>query len=304
MTFHSLQMVANAAGSLSSRAMLRGVRLSIWEGFRYDAEATQQINEDNDAEHDGSRLNKRLLPKHALKDVKAAANAIRIYHGRVTLPWSDNGLDILPAAMVTAYDAKMRELRLQFEAAVDAFILAYPSYLATAPQRLGKLFKVEDYPTQGELHDKFAFRVRTMPLPDARDFRVDMSDAQVRIIQAEIEEASREALEAAMRNAFERVSDVCSRMVEKLNAYKPAASKSDKVEGIFRDSLIDNVRDLVALLPAFNLSNDPLLADITIRMTDKLCAHSADELRDDSDLRRDVAEEAAAILSDVSAFLA
>jgi hypothetical protein len=155
-----------------------------------------------------------------------------------------------------------------------------------------------------ELRERFSLRVRTLPMPDASDFRVDIADAQARMIRDEIERDSRAALETAMGDAWKRVADVCSRMVERLQAYKPAAASGERASGIFRDSLVENVRDLVSVLPSFNLTNDPTLAVITSRLESDLCSHSAEELRDDSRLRDETARAAQSILDDVSAYLA
>ena len=78
-------------------------------------------------------------------------------------------------------------------------------------------------------------------------------------------------------------------MAERLKAYKPAVRKGDTTEGQFRDSLVENVRSLVGLLPAFNLTGDDLLADITARMERDLCSLDASELRDDAKARKAVA---------------
>ena len=117
-----------------------------------------------------------------------------------------------------------------------------------------------------------------------------------------LKSATREALETAMRDAWQRISDAVARMVERLNAYKPGANGS-RAEGIFRDSLVENIRELCAVLPSFNLTNDPQLAAVTDRMERELCAHGADDLRDSEVLRQDTAKAAESILADVAAYL-
>jgi hypothetical protein len=91
-------------------------------------------------------------------------------------------------------------------------------------------------------------------------------------------------------------------MAEKLKAFKPAQG-GDRAEGIFRDSLVENVRELVAVLPSLNITGDPTLAAVAARM-EALCRDDADELRDNAAARASVAAEADAILADVGQFLA
>jgi hypothetical protein len=151
-----------------------------------------------------------------------------------------------------------------------------------------------------------------------------MADGQADDIRREIEARSNAAVECVIRDAYSRIAEVVGRMSERLKAYKPGvrargnvspmaddmsnvlpgvAHNPERTEGIFRDSLVDNVRELVGLLPALNISGDPALAQIASRMT-ALCHEDASALRDNVQARESVAREADAILSDVQAFLA
>lgn len=295
---------APAAPALASRAMLRGVTIRAWDGRKLDRKVSDEVTQQKGAASDTARVNKQLLPKEAFAKVGAAYSKIRAVHARYCLPWTDNGLDILPAASVMAYDRDMRAARMEFDAAADEFAAAYPALVQAAPARLGDLFDPADFPDAAEVRARFSVRVRTLPMPEASDFRVDMSEAQARAIRAEIEAESQAALDAAMKDAWQRIADVTSRMVERLNAFQPATKKGEKTQGIFRDSLVENIRDLVAVLPAFNLTNSPDLDAITKRMERELCAADAAELRDNAILRKETAAKAQAILDDVSAFLA
>jgi hypothetical protein len=67
---------------------------------------------------------------------------------------------------------------------------------------------------------------------------------------------------------------------------------------------VQNVRDLVELLPAFNLTNDQTLDALTRRMRDELCSADAQTLRDDPKARKSVARAAESILDDAREFMA
>jgi hypothetical protein len=283
--------------------MLCGLTIRQWSARRLDRKVTDEVNASHGAAADAGRYNKALVAKDALAGIVTAANAARSLHYARTLPWLDEGARILPAAGFEAYSNAMRDLRHAFEAAVAAFVAAYPSYVDDARVRLNGMFDPADYPEASEIADRFAFGVRILPVPDAADFRVDLADAQAAEIRAAIESAARDALANATRDAWQRVAEVTGRMVERLNAFKPGGPNG-RAENVFRDSLVENVRELASILPGLNLTNDPALARIAERMESDLCQHDAADLRDSDALRRDTAKAAAAILAEVSDFLA
>ena len=291
------------ANPLATRAMLSGLRLTMWTARKLDKGATADVHTANGAAADAGRYNKALIAKDALAGIVTAANAARAAHYARTLPWLDDGARILPALAFDPYTAEMRRLRVDFETAVATFVDAYPAFVAAAQSRLGKLYNPADYPAASEIRDRFTFAVRVLPMPDARDFRVELADSQAADVRAAIEASTREALETAMADAWRRITETVGRMAEKLRGYKPA-TMTDKAEGVFRDSLVQNVRDLVGVLPSFNLTADPVLADIIARMERDLCGEDAAVLRDEDEIRAETARAAESILADVSAYLA
>lgn len=291
------------SNTLATRAMLSGLTIRQWTARKLDKRVTKEVNDRHGAAADAGRYNKALIAKGALEAIVSAANAARASHYLRTLPWLDDGARILPAAGYMAYSSELREHRIAFESAVETFLAGYPDFVADAEGRLNGLFNLADYPAANEIRTRFAFAVRMLPMPVADDFRVAIGDGQAATIRAEIEQATREALDGAMRDAWNRVVDTVGRMVERLNAYKPGADGT-RAEGIFRDSLVENVRELVALLPSFNLTDDAFLTATVARLEAELCQHTAADLRESDTLRVDTAKAAAAILADVSAYLA
>jgi hypothetical protein len=171
-----------------------------------------------------------------------------------------------------------------------------------ARTRLNGLFNEADYPASDAMKRKFSFRVEVDPVPESADFRVDVGDAQAAQIRSDIEARTRDMMAVAVRDTYGRVADVVGHMAERLRAFKPGANGT-RAQGTFHDSLVENVRDLVSLLPALNVTADSNLARIADRMT-ALCRDDADSLRDNATARASVAAEAESIMQEVSEFLA
>lgn len=293
----------SASSVLSTRAMIVTLSISQWSGRRLDREVTDEVNQNHNAAADAGRYNKLLLPKEALADIVSIVGATRTDFLKRTLPWMDNGGRIMAADAYLAHMAWARGQASKFDKAVADFVAKYPGYVVDAHKRLGSMFRPEDYPDVSTLADRFKIECKVMPVPTSADFRVEMSEAQAASIRADIEANVTEATTAAVRDVYRRVADVTERMVDRLNAYRPATGKGDKAEGIFRDSLVNNVRDLIGVLPALNITGDPALTMMAEKLK-PLARHDATALREDADLRRDVAAEAQAILDSVSGFLA
>lgn len=288
---------------LSTRAMLARLTIRAWSARKLDRKITDEVNSSHGAAADAGRYNKLLISADSLATLAKIGGEARNAHYVSTLPWADEGSRILPAAAYLDYTAKMREFRVRWNDAAALFVAAYPDYVADARARLNGMFRAEDYPPAEEIGARFALRASVLPCPDASDFRVDIGDTAAAEIRADIEAQSAEALVIAMRDVWSRIADRVEPMVERLKAYKPGG-KADRAEGVFRDSLVENVRELVSILPILNITGDAALTAMASRLDAELCRDSAAELRENPFARQSVAAAAESILSDVSAYLA
>lgn len=289
--------------ALARKAMLATVNIQQWSGRKLDRKATDETIRNNGARADAGRFNKALVSRDALAKITAIANLARKEHYARTLPWLDAGPRILSAAGYLEFGKVMRELRGKFDAAAAEFIDGYDDFREDARARLGGMFEPSDYPDASAIARRFAFDLTILPMPDAADFRVEVSDAEAELIRADIQSRTDTAIRDAMGDVFSRVCDTVRHMAEKL-AETRSTGKGDPAAAIFRDSLVDNVRELVALLPSLNVTGDAMLSALADRMKAELCAHDASALREDAALRQQTAEAAASILSTVSDYLA
>jgi hypothetical protein len=163
------------------------------------------------------------------------------------------------------------------------------------------LFNAADYPAPREIRAKFKLATKTFPVPEADDFRSDVLDAEtVEDIRRELGETNDAVMADAMKHTAQQITEVVGHMAEKLNGYKKAGNSS---RSFFSYSLVENVRELAELLPAFNLTNDPGLDAVAKRIKKELCAEDAETLRNDDKVRKSVAKSADDILRDVESLL-
>jgi hypothetical protein len=288
---------------LSTRAMLIRLKLTGWSARKLDRKITDEVNRDHGAADDAGRYNKLLLAPEALAEIGKHDTATRDYFYRVTSPWHDEGTRILSTALSLETLNHLRVRRQERDSLVRSFVAGYPAYVESARTRLNGMFNPADYPPADIVATRFQFATAIDKVPESGDFRIDLADGQADDIRREIEERATAAANLVTRDCFARVAEYVGRMAERLKAYKPAENPGDKSQGVFRDSLVENVRDLCALLPKLNITGDPALTAIAARM-ESLIRDDAATLRENATVRASVAAEAESIVADVSQYLA
>tara|TARA_A100000172_G_scaffold72076_1_gene53052 strand:- start:1358 stop:2254 length:897 start_codon:yes stop_codon:yes gene_type:complete len=268
------------APSIGSSAMLVELQVSQWTGRKKDKTASVEVTDQNWAEKGTASVNKKLLGNcDELTAIhKFTANA-RNTHYKSTMPWSDTGMRLLPTESYFKYHQQMTELQNEFEGMAQSFISNYDWEISRAQARLGNLFVRDDYPTTESISRKFAFNISYIPLPDAGDFRVDVGNDQKQVLEDHYNEYYNRQLHSAMNDVWQRTYKVLSNMSERLDYAKGDTKK------IFRDTLVDNVTDIVELLNVCNVTNDRQMTAMAMKLEDTLRGITPDALREDAFLR-------------------
>jgi len=286
--------------SLSSRAMLCSLSISMWSARKHDPDASEEIAVRHGAQADAGRYHKVLLPKQALADIQKIVSEARQEHYFMTLPWDDNGYRVLPAAAYMDHVAKMRAMSNRFTESVDSLAGQFLTLVEQARTRLGGLFRESDYPCPDELRAKFSFETRVMPLPDAGDFRVALGDEEQARIKRQITAAVEASLQVGSRELWFRLYEAVQHLADRLTAYKVTGQG---IEHPFRDTVVTNLVKLVDVLPKLNVTNDPELERLAEQVRTSLLV-DPQELRKSETVRAETAKAAAAIAQHMAGYMA
>lgn len=280
---------------IHSRALLVWLTIGTWSARRYDRTVSAKVNSEYQASSDAGRYNKFLLPGDAAsyKELASLASSIRAQHYAHTLAWSDEGWRLLPTANYMDYTKWYRDQQRAFSTALDSFATDYPSMKQTASRLLGKLYKDEDYPSVADVKQRFELGVKYSPLPSFGDVRVDLASDQIAEIERSINENVQNAVTVAVADAWQRLYEVVAKISERLGTK----------DAIFRDSLIENARELCDTLKRLNVTNDAKLESMRVRVLDELTQFDPDVLRDTKAVRARVAQKADDILSAMSSVM-
>jgi len=289
------------ASPLSRKATLVSVDISNWSARKLDKRVTEKVNREHHAAEDAGRYHKLLIEARRLETINGLVDRARKLHYALTKPWADEGLRILPNKLHEKFASEFRKLKREFDQAADDFCRDYPMFIEERKRALNGLFDASDYPHASEIRSKFRLMTKTFPLPESDDFRSDVLDADtVEDIKRELAETNETVMADAMKHTAKQITEVVGHMAEKLKAYKKPGKGA---RSFFSYSLVENVRELAELLPAFNLDNDPALDAIADRIKKELCVEDAETLRHDDNVRKSVAKSADDILKDVESLL-
>ena len=182
------------------------LRINAWSGRLYDRQASNHVVAHHDASASAGRYNKRLLPKTAFAALTATMSAARSSHYDQSLPWDDQSSRLLTVANYERYTELLNALRERVVRERARFIEDYDDYIDQARMDLGRLFRIEDYPSKEALQGKFAIRYRIVPVPDADHFMAKLASGDTDHVKRDIEHQIEERLHDAVADLYRRVT--------------------------------------------------------------------------------------------------
>lgn len=278
--------------NLNDRALLVQLSVSQWTARKYDKKVTQDIAIANHTTMDAGRYNKALLPTNdSLDNVHKKTTYIRTKFYDNTLPWGIEGTMMLPTANYLNFMTEFRREHNEWEHLVNVFLIDYPTLVDNAKRVLNNMYNDDDYPSVDVIKDKFKMDMAIFPVPST-DFRVQIASDELTRIQQDVEVRVKQAQQKAITEVWTRLYDRVKNMADKL-----ADPKS-----IFRDTLVENLREQCNMLSRLNFTDDPNLETMRQQVEDSLLKHP-EALRNNPDLRSDTALEAKSIMDKMSVFM-
>jgi SNF2 family DNA or RNA helicase len=177
------------------------------------------------------------------------------------------------------YKQQLGVYEAEFKSRINTFIQQYPNIIQSMVYKLGNLFDRSEYPDADKIENKFNLRYTIMPVPETKDFRVDIADDIREEMQKEYQKAYEGRVETAMSDAWSRLHNTLEHMVDRL-------SGDDKK--IFRNSLVDNALELTNLLTRLNVTKDPKLEQARQALEQSLVGVTADDLRESQGARQEI----------------
>ena len=269
--------------SIATSAMLAEISVSCWTAKKVAKKETEELTDAKSASKRAAQVHKNLLSDDArLERINKYAAEIRNWVSRVTTPWSDTGVRLVTTKQFFAFKQGLDAHAQHFNSLVDDFVQMYPTLISAQAFKLGTMFSRDEYPSPDEVASKFGMRYAFMPVPESGDFRVDIADDIAADLKAQYDKEYNDRLARVQGDLWARLKDTLDKMSDRLGC------EADGKNRIFRDSLVDNALELCDLLADLNVTGDADLEEARRQTAIALRGITAQELRKNEDIRKDV----------------
>lgn len=275
--------------TIRTTTLLGALSISVWEARKIDRGTARKAEAGAGAKAGTVSATKHLLAGvKELKDVKDYATRVRVWWSQATVPWFDNGPRAFNAAAAVDLQTQIGDHRREFFRLVDEFMPKYPAARMNAQFEMGDLFDANEFPASEVVRAKFKFAFEIGTVPNRDDIRIVEGLVNAEALEKEITEREKMRVQESMRHATQRLFDVVESM------HKTMATPIGEAGSKFNDSKLENILELVEIMPGLNLINDPELNKLTAKAK-LLATKSPDELRQDETKRAAAAKEAKAL---------
>jgi hypothetical protein len=273
--------------TLSQRAMLTSLLIYRYRAKGHSKEIDSRVTKALNTRRKAGSTQIDLLAPKSLKPTQNAAYHMSKNYLHYTLPWDENHR-ILPSALYPAFMERHNDLTRIFDMASDDFVLLYPELLQQAKDDLGnEIYQLMKFPSVSDIRSRFDIKLSFAPIPDAGDFRIQLSNDELDMIRQEMREREKAQLARSMHFAWKKLHDAIVDMVERLAKPK------------FHNTVVENIKAITDVLPELNLANDPQLNEMRDQVIEKLCHYTPQQLRENVNIREDIARQAACIAGSI-----
>ena len=263
-------------------AVLIALSIRMFPNTRQDPQITDEVKIRKALGEGAGKWVKHKLPDESLSPIREYAGQVRKFHYQHTCIWED-GRRLLSERARQNYDARMDEFATEYWRIVDEFGENYPRWVDQARIMHAGTFEESDYPSWSLCRQMFGFDREYSPIPNPEHFNPDMR----RLYGAGLQALTDRKIEEAVAETWNRLLDPVQKLAERLS------SRSE----VFREALVDNIREVTALIPSLNLTGDQRLAEAARAIEEQFSNLDIATLRESKVERRATLEHAQNIVA-------
>ncbi len=275
------------------RTTMAAVRVMFtWLGARktLTQEQKSQAADTFGAERAYLSAGKKLLDTShpAFKAVTAVRHRVIAFWKGISLPYPENGIRLIRQDDISAFTVQMTSHKVELDEAVIQLDERYDELKSAARRRLGSLFNATDYPAtlRGWFDVSYDF-----PSVEPPEYLRQLSPQLYQQEAARVAARFDEAVQLAEQAFTEELSKLVSHLTERLSGNEDGKPK------VFRDSVVENLREFFERFRHLNIRSDEQLDDLVVQAQRVIRGVEPQQLRDNQAVRQQVASQLSGVQS-------
>lgn len=275
------------------RTTMAAVRVMFtWLGARktLTQEQKSQAADTFGAERAYLSAGKKLLDTShpAFKAVTAVRHRVIAYWKGVSLPYPESGIRLIRQDDISAFTVQMTSHKVELDEAVIQLDERYDELKSAARRRLGSLYNATDYPAtlRGWFDVSYDF-----PSVEPPEYLRQLSPQLYQQEASRVAARFDEAVQLAEQAFTEELSKLVSHLTERLSGTDDGKPK------VFRDSVVENLREFFDRFRHLNIRSDEQLDDLVVQAQRVIRGVEPQQLRDNQAVRQQVASQLSSVQS-------
>lgn len=278
---------------IQSRASLCNLSIGLPGNNRRDSETTKKVKEEHSLGNDAGHWDRQLYPASALKAIQKLSGAIRNWHYNGTLPYPEDGWQILPARRHLAYCEYLGQQKKLFDGLVEQFKAHFPEYVDWAKVQHNGTFDPTLYDPDNTLA-KFSFRLGFRPIPASSQYEAGIK-AILGVNAEALDDYVQEAAQEAQAELWGRVKGI-------LQEVTGLDGRERKVKEPYIKDLFERLSELKTLVPQLNIAEDLNLDSLSDEISNTFKTMDPMEVREDESQRSEAVTKAKELLKKLSGY--
>ena len=253
---------------------------------------------ETDADRSLLHVGKEILESAELKAVDQFRSDIKKYlRGRCLPSPFRSGVYLIRLALVEECMQFLTAAEATDKANIETFMTYYEQMYEKRhdlsnpmSQRLGSLYKAEDYPEPKKVRQTFQFEVQLWELSTPGALRT-IDRALYEREAAKMQNVWQEAKDSIKQVLLTEFREMTARMAERLTVPPDGKPK------VFRDSLVGNLQEWLDLFEKRDLADDEELKQLVNQARAMVSGIKPETIRDSDTLRQEIAQEMQSITS-------
>jgi hypothetical protein len=224
----------------------------------------------------------------AFKAVTAVRTRVIAFWKGISLPYPESGIRLIRQDDISSFTVQMTSLKAELDDAVIQLDAQYDELKSAARRRLGSLYNSGDYPAtlRGWFDVSYDF-----PSVEPPEYLRQLSPQLYQQEASRIAARFDEAVQLAEQVFTEELSKLVSHLTERLSG------NGDGKPKVFRDSVVENLREFFERFRHLNIRSDEQLDDLVVQAQRVVRGVEPQQLRDNQALRQQVASQLSGVQS-------